>query len=297
MNSTITKPKSKTEYILSALRKLQHKEHEQYVISRILHKLDDLSIEFICQQYLVPDSEAYLLDLYFPQFGLFVEIHEHAHAAIEKVKDDKIRNAEIESVFGLRLFVIKTYNDEHTLLNIEQINLQIDTLVNLIKKEKLQREKSGAFVPWDYDKKFDPAHHARHGILRVDADITLLKQVDVIKMFGVQLGALQRGAWDWKGTDYDVWFPKLFRSGKWENRFADGGTSIIESKIGGGKAYDFTNKKRKRVVFPHFKDQFGNRYYKFVGVYEIDYAKSGEYEIVHKLISKSINLQNPNSIF
>ena len=296
MNSKITKPKNKTEYILSALRKLQHKRHEQYVVSRILHKLDDLSIEFICQQYLVPDSKAYLLDLYFPQFDLYVEIHEPAHADTEKVQEDKIRKTKIESAFGLRQFEIKTYCDESTPLNIEQINAQIDTLVNLIKKEKLQKEKAGEFIPWDYEKKFDPTHHARHGILRVDADITLLKQVDVIKMFGVELGALQRGAWDWKGTEYDIWFPKLFRSGIWENRFSDCGTSIIESKLGGGKAYDFSNKKRKRVVFPHFKDQFGNRYYKFVGVYEIDDAKSGEYEIVHNLISKSIDLQNSNSM-
>lgn len=290
MSATITKPQSKTEYILSALRKLQHKRHEQYVISGILHKLDDLSIEFICQQYLVPDNKAYLLDLYFPQFGLYVEIHEPAHANIEKAQEDKIRNTKIETVFGLRLFVIKTYLDEFTLLNIEQINLQIDTLVNLIKKEKLKKEKAGEFIPWDYDKKFDPTHHARHGILRVEAEITLLKQVDVIKMFGVELGALQRGAWDWKGTDYDIWFPKLFRFGTWDNSFADDGATIIESKLGVGKPYDFTNKKTKRVVFPHFKDQFGNRYYKFVGVFEIDRKASRTNHIVYRRIATAISL-------
>lgn len=290
MSATITKPKSKTEYILSALRKLQHKRHEQYIISGILHKLDDLSIEFICQQYLVPDSKAYLLDLYFPQFGLYVEIHERAHAAIEKVQEDKIRNTKIERVFGLRLFVIKTYLDEFTPLNIEQINFQIDTFVNLIKKEKLKKEKAGEFIPWDYDHKFDPTHHARHGILRVDAEITLLKQVDVIKMFGVELGALQRGAWDWKGTDYDIWFPKLFRSGIWVNHFTDDGTTIKESKLGGGTPYDFTNKKTKRVVFPHFKDQFGNRYYKFIGVFEVDRTASRSNNIVYRRIATSISL-------
>lgn len=290
MSRKITKPRNKTEYILSALRKLQHKRHEQYVVSRILHKLDDLSIEFICQQYLVPDTNPYILDLYFPQFGLYVEVSERAHAKSIKIKEDQIRETQIESAFGLRQFEIKTYYDENTPLDIEQINSQIDTLVRLVKKEKLQKEKAGEFVPWDYDNKFNPQHHARHGLLKVDADITLLKTVDVIKMFGVELGALQRGAWDWKETEYDIWFPKFYTSKDWSNEFSKDGKFIFERHNLGKKINNSRDKKSKRIVFPHFKDQFGSRYYKFFGVFEIDRKASDDYRTTYRRVATSISL-------
>ena len=87
------KPRNKTEYILSTLKKLQHKAEEQYVISRILHRLDDLSIEFVCQQYLVPDEDSYLLDLFFPQFQIFVEVNERGHSSpIGIYKDEKSKD-------------------------------------------------------------------------------------------------------------------------------------------------------------------------------------------------------------
>lgn len=297
MNTLIkvpTKPRNKTEYILSTLRKLQHKAQEQYVVSRVLHKLDDLSIEFVCQQYLVPDDKSYLLDLFFPQFATYVEVNELGHASPDAIIEDALRKTNIQENFGLNLVVIKTYDNKRNLLEISKINKQVDDFVDTLQRKKLQQLKAGKFIPWDYDKKFNPEHHARHGVLKVEADVTLATQSDVIRMFGQSYKAWQKGAWDWKGTEYDVWFPKFFKSSAWENRYAEDGTTIIERKLDGGKAYDFNTKKRKRIVFPHFKDQFGNRYYKFVGVYEIDYHKSSEFSIFHKQISNSINLENQN---
>jgi hypothetical protein len=58
----------KTNYVLKSLSKLSSKATEQYVISRVIHCLDDLSIEFVCQQHLSPDGKGYVLDLFFPQF-------------------------------------------------------------------------------------------------------------------------------------------------------------------------------------------------------------------------------------
>ena len=50
---------------------------ELYVISRIIHLLDDEEIEFICQQYVKSRSGVgYLIDLCFPQLKLYCEIDE-----------------------------------------------------------------------------------------------------------------------------------------------------------------------------------------------------------------------------
>ena len=46
----------RTEYILRNLSKISHKQYELYVISRIVHLLDDPEIEFVCQQLIRVNS-------------------------------------------------------------------------------------------------------------------------------------------------------------------------------------------------------------------------------------------------
>ena len=41
---------SKDDYILRSFSKIKHKSWELYVITRIVHLLDDPDLEFICQQ-------------------------------------------------------------------------------------------------------------------------------------------------------------------------------------------------------------------------------------------------------
>ena len=41
---------AKTEYIHLSLKKISHKKWEYFLISRILHRLDDFEIEFVSQQ-------------------------------------------------------------------------------------------------------------------------------------------------------------------------------------------------------------------------------------------------------
>jgi len=41
---------TKDEYILRNFSKIQHKKWELYVITRIIHLLNDPELEFVCQQ-------------------------------------------------------------------------------------------------------------------------------------------------------------------------------------------------------------------------------------------------------
>ena len=47
---------TKEQYIIRNFKKLSGKPWEMYVITRVLHKLDDPEIEFICQQYINPPT-------------------------------------------------------------------------------------------------------------------------------------------------------------------------------------------------------------------------------------------------
>ena len=70
-------PISKQDYIYRSLKKVSHKGWETFVISRIIHGLDDDDIEFVTQQLVrLSDESRALTDLYFPQFDLHVEVDE-----------------------------------------------------------------------------------------------------------------------------------------------------------------------------------------------------------------------------
>ncbi|MEK9696045.1 MAG: hypothetical protein VW270_09785, partial [Candidatus Poseidoniales archaeon] len=65
----------KSSYFVRSLSKISHKGWELYVISRILHLLDDPDIEFVCQQQVrKSDGKRYLVDLYFPQLIMYIEV-------------------------------------------------------------------------------------------------------------------------------------------------------------------------------------------------------------------------------
>ena len=61
---------SKDQYILRNFSKIQHKQWELYIITRIVHNLNDPEIEFVCQQLIkTKDGKRYLADLCFPSLS------------------------------------------------------------------------------------------------------------------------------------------------------------------------------------------------------------------------------------
>ena len=70
---------SKEDYITRSLSNLDFKRWELYVVTRIFHRLNDPEIEFVFQQPIRNSStrNPYLVDLFFPQLGLYLEICGH----------------------------------------------------------------------------------------------------------------------------------------------------------------------------------------------------------------------------
>ena len=70
----------KLEYVTRLFEKTNNKKIENYVITRLWHKLDNVDIKMVPQQYVSRDNSKYALtDIYFPQFGICVEVNEPAH--------------------------------------------------------------------------------------------------------------------------------------------------------------------------------------------------------------------------
>ena len=112
----------KKEFIIRQLGRTKNKKYEAYVVTRIIHLLDDFSIKFITQQYVTRPEGRALTDLFFPQFGVHIEVDEGQHFIIGNIEEDKIREADIVNATGheiLRVDVTKSFDD----INIQPLFL------------------------------------------------------------------------------------------------------------------------------------------------------------------------------
>ena len=66
----------KKEYIIRQLARTKNKKYEQYVVSRIVHRLNMDDVKFVTQQYVSKPTGRALTDLFFPQIKLHIEVDE-----------------------------------------------------------------------------------------------------------------------------------------------------------------------------------------------------------------------------
>ena len=81
--------------------KIDRKGFETYVIARIWNKLDNLDIKIVSQQYVKRENSYALLDLYFPQIKLGVEVNEAYH--LSQPEADLMRKKEVEVAVGVEI--------------------------------------------------------------------------------------------------------------------------------------------------------------------------------------------------
>ena len=105
---------SKDDYILRNFPKIKHKRWELYVITRIIHLLNDPEIEFVCQQLIrTPNMKRYLADLCFPALELYIEIDELHHTKNQNQIDDEHRKREIIDAINFDEKRIKVFDDQN----------------------------------------------------------------------------------------------------------------------------------------------------------------------------------------
>lgn len=265
---------NKTQYILRSLSKINKKRWEHYVVNRIYHRLNDPTIEFVCQQAIRhrDQSKIYLADLFFPQLDLYLEIDEgHHDDEINKIKD-AIRRLDIEDAAGFEEFRIKASEADH----LEALDDEIETFIQKIKERKAATVASGNFQPWNYERRFSPLLHLEAGYIEVGPHAAFRTHKDALKCFGYDKGHYQRGSWDLpkatvralgeKGA-WMVWFPKLYEYPSWSNSINLDRTEITERcNI---PDHSYTERWDRRIVMAHARDELNLTLYRFLGVFEV----------------------------
>lgn len=243
-------------YYAQMLTKLRNKKYEFYVVSRIIYLLNDKKIQFTTQQLVRKSTgKRYLIDLYFPQFKLGVEIDEAYHLKQEEA--DRLREREIVDVSGIEIKRI-----ECNKCSLDKVHGDIDSLI----KDIQQKKNAADFVPYSYKDEYSVTKWKEKGTISISDYAKFRKHVDVLKLFGKNFKKHQRATSPLKskeGKEMQVWFPKLYDNGEWKNCILDDGKEIRQSKMVG--TMDDSKPIKKSFVFAHQKDVLGNTYYVFKG--------------------------------
>lgn len=281
---------NKLDYIVRSLGRTTHKKYEHYVVSRIWHLLNDLDIKFVTQQYVKRENgERALTDMYFPQFGLHIEVDEGFHK--NQISEDKAREADIISVTGhefLRVDVTST---------IEEINAQIDEIVKYMREKKPHLSD---FKPWNFDLEQNPKTYIERGYMRVNDDVAFEKSVDAVNCFGYAYKGFQRaGVKHPIENDTTIWFPKLYENEGWKNSISNDDEVIISKSKDAQKAIEvidntLKSSRNKRIIFARVISPLGDVMYRFMGLYKLD-VNSSTYEtgLVWRRIAQEVETYKP----
>ena len=271
---------SKEDYILRSFSKIKHKKWELYVITRIIHLLNDPEIEYVCQQLVkTQENKRYLTDLFFPTLELYYEIDEGQHSLDQHIISDVHRQREIVDATGFIEKRIRVFDENKNDRSLNEINNEIDEEIDFIKKRKKQFILKNNFIPWNYETKFSPEPHLKRGYIDVKDNVVFLNHRDTLRCFGYKKGHYQRATWTIKGTKKHVWFPKLYKNNDWNNSLSDDFKTIemkrtdnsILPKVG----------HTESIVFAHYKNLFGQIVYKFLGEFHTSIKESTNYKWVY----------------
>ena len=274
---------TKDEYILKSFSKLRNKKWELYVITRIIHLLNDPEIEFVCQQPIKSkDGERFLTDLCFPALKLYCEIDEQHHANEENSNADVYREKEIIDATGFKERRILVFDDKINDRDLKDIDDEIDKFIVFIRQRKEDFLSEGKFEPWNYERKFDPYYYMDKGYLNVEENVRFKYHKDALRFFGYEGDHHQSATWKIPGTKKKVWFPKLYENKEWINTLSENGETITMIKKDKSK---IKKKEEFPIVFAHYKDSLSQVFYKFLGEFRLEVKSEFEHKF-HRTSTK-----------
>ncbi len=116
-----------------------------FVVSRIIHKLDDPEIEFVTQQLVrLPNNRRALTDLYFLQLNIHLEVDEGHHfqnnsekgGGFEYVPEDELRENDIVQITGHEMHRIPVFegtSGQKIERHYQDVANDVDKFVEFIK--------------------------------------------------------------------------------------------------------------------------------------------------------------------
>ena len=259
------------------LGRTKNKKYESYVITRIIHKLDDFDIKFVTQQYVFRTGKGHALtDLFFPQLNLHIEVDEGFHKEHWNVIADKIRQQDIlKAVDGTKFERVDATG------TLADINRRIDALIDVLRTEIIALKSDSSYIAWDIDAEYNPETYLEKGYIDLAENVAFKKIHEACNCFGHDYSGYQRGGAGHRDHDTILWFPKLFPNDEWDNSISTNEAQIVERnrdtvKAKAHVAAHINDIVTKRIVFARVKNNLGEVMYRFRGTYELNKTESAK---------------------
>ncbi len=258
---------NKLNFISKQFQKAQNKPFELYVVTRIWHLLDDFSVKLITQQHVTRPEGRALTDMFFPQLHIHVEVDEGHHK--RQIDWDKTREADIINATGHEVLRVDVTQD------VGAVNAEIQRIVNHVRSRK---NSVSDFKPWDIEAEQDPQTYIDKGSISLRDDCAFRTMVDAARCFGRDYkpnGIRKGGIKHPKEKGKMIWFPKLYKNGKWNNGISADETEITEIDESPETARSGIDRVllgniHRRIVFAKVKSPLGDIMYRFKGEYELE---------------------------
>lgn len=288
-------PTEKREYLIKTLSRTKRKDYENYVIGAIWHRLNNLEIKPVSQQYVKRSDGKYaLLDLYFPQINMGIECDEAYHE--HNKEPDKIREANVEQALSALQpgtdFTIIRINANTGILEFER---QINDAVAQIRG----RYEACGKPRWSDEP--DAAERVMsRGVLSLYDNLQFTRIIDIAKCFGRNYKAMQKSTF-FVDDNTLVWCPKLAveiggelrapSAAGWLNVLSENWetiTTIVPEDKEHNRKYSAPH--LNILIFAQSKNSLGQTTYRFLGVYAFaQYSASGK-EATYRRITEIYRL-------
>lgn len=263
----------KLEYLIKTFSRTKRKDYENYILNAIWQKMDCLDIRPVTQQYVKGnDNEYYLIDLYFPQINVGVEVDEAFHK--KNIESDLKRELTIEeklsSIREDSLFELKRID---ATLPLQELTKRIE-IVSTEINEKIVDKK---IAKWDTDVSIKE-RIKKNGYISVDDFYRFRLITDVAnQLFFKNYKGYQQASFIVTIDDEltHVWFPTISTKAKeehsqWLNYLNEDWSVITEENIREDGKTVGHEVGDLRAVFAKIKDNFGKFSYRYIGNFRLN---------------------------
>lgn len=262
----------KIEYLIKTFSRTKRKDYENYILNAIWHKIDCLDIRPVTQQYVKGyDNDYYLIDLYFPQINVGVEVDEAFHKSNREsdLKRELTIEEKLSSVREDTLFELKRID---ATLPLGELTKRIEGIAEEIKQKLVDKK----ITQWDTDVSIK-TQIQKKGYISVDDFYRFRLITDVAnQLFFKEYKGYQQASFNisLSNEPAQVWFPTISTKEKeehsqWLNYLNEEWSIITEMNIReDGKAINH-DLGELRVVFAKIKDSFGIFSYRYIGNFRL----------------------------
>ncbi|MGX7030648.1 AbaSI family restriction endonuclease [Vagococcus zengguangii] len=282
---------NKVEYLAKTFSRTKRKDYENYVLNALWHKIDYLNIRPVTQQYVKGDDHSYyLIDLYFPQINLGVEVDEAFH------KNNREKDIKRELTIEEKLSSIRDENRFQLLridatLPLEELTNRIEFIAKEIKQKIAEKE----IMQWDTDISIQDQIKAK-GYLSIDDFYRFKRIKDVAnQLFFKDYKGYQKASFSVKTSNQlaKVWFPTISTKDKkehseWLNYLNEDWSIITENNIRKDEKVMDHSLGEIRIVFAKIKNNFGLFSYRYIGNFKLVEISEDNKLRIYKKVSDNL---------